>query len=73
MNDEAWQKALDKDRHEMWMNFLDACNLAAVVLDTNRVVWQKRGSYEWKRVGSSRKYSADEIAWPVERLHHGIA
>jgi hypothetical protein len=62
----------ERARGTMWQNFLGACQLGAIVIASDQVVWQKRAMDMWQRVGSSAEYSTDSIAWPVQRVFDGI-
>lgn len=57
----------------MWLNFLNHCKLTTVVQAADTIIWQKRGSYEWIRMGASGDYSPESIAWPVDVLLEGLA
>jgi hypothetical protein len=62
----------ERARSSMWQNFLAACQLGAVVVAHDQVVWQKRAAGVWQRVGSASEYSPDSIAWPVQRIFEGV-
>jgi hypothetical protein len=61
----------EKERREMWLNFLHHCELGSVVLAADLTIWQKRGKYMWQTVGRPGEYSAESIASPVRLLLEG--